>query len=85
MSDASRPIASRFNVPDAFWHGLEADRWSLQWSCVRHGFVTLCLRELRDRRQVSTEEFFRLWAVRIAGAKLRRVEFLIYSGLAFNF
>ena len=24
MSDANRPIASRFNVPDAFWHGLNA-------------------------------------------------------------
>ncbi|WP_256678873.1 AraC family transcriptional regulator ligand-binding domain-containing protein [Pseudomonas sp. FSL R10-0399] len=63
MSDASRPIASRFNVPDAFWHGLKLI--GLEPSVVLRQArlpVTLCIRELRDRRQVSTEEFFRLWA-----------------------
>lgn len=63
MSDASHPIASRFNVPDAFWQGLKLI--GLEPSMVLRQArlpVTLSIRELRDRRQVSTEEFFRLWA-----------------------
>ncbi|MEB0206806.1 AraC family transcriptional regulator [Pseudomonas sp. CCC3.1] len=67
MSDANRPITSRFNVPDALWQGLK--QIGLEPSVVLRQArlpVTLCIRELRDRRQVSTEEFFRLWeAVRV--------------------
>ncbi|NNB17423.1 AraC family transcriptional regulator [Pseudomonas fragi] len=62
MSDANRPIASRFNVPDAFWHGLTLI--GLEPAMVLRQArlpVTLGIRELRDRRQVSTQEFFRLW------------------------
>ena len=62
MSDANRLIASRFNVPDAFWHGLTLI--GLEPAMVLRQArlpVTLGIRELRDRRQVSTQEFFRLW------------------------
>ena len=62
MSDASRPIASRFNVPDACWQGLKLI--GLEPAVVLRQArlpVTLCIPELRDRRQVSTQEFFRLW------------------------
>ncbi|KAF1033651.1 MAG: HTH-type transcriptional regulator VirS [Pseudomonas sp.] len=67
MPDANRSVASRFNVPDAFWHGLKLI--GLETSVVLRQArlpVTLNLRERRDRRQVSTQEYFRLWeAIRV--------------------
>ncbi len=59
MSDARQ---SRFNIPDVFWQALRTI--GLEPSAVLRQArlpVTLNLHERRDRRQVSTEEFFRLW------------------------
>ncbi|NVZ19455.1 AraC family transcriptional regulator [Pseudomonas costantinii] len=59
MSDARQP---RFNIPDVFWQALKTI--GLEPSTVLRQArlpVTLNLHERRDRRQVSTEEFFRLW------------------------
>lgn len=59
MPDARQP---RFNIPDVFWHALRTI--GLEPATVLRQArlpVTLNLRERRDRRQVNTEEFFRLW------------------------
>ena len=59
MSDARQ---SRFNIPDVFWQALKTI--GLEPSAVLRQArlpVTLNLNERRDRRQVSTLEFFRLW------------------------
>lgn len=59
MSDARQ---SRFNIPDVFWQALRSI--GLEPAAVLRQArlpVTLNLHERRDRRQVSTEEFFRLW------------------------
>lgn len=59
MSDARQ---SRFNIPDVFWQALKTI--GLEPSAVLRQArlpVTLNLHERRDRRQVSTLEFFRLW------------------------
>ncbi|OPA91738.1 AraC family transcriptional regulator [Pseudomonas fluorescens] len=53
---------SRFNIPDVFWQALK--NIGLEPSAVLRQArlpVTLNLHERRDRRQVSTQEFFRLW------------------------
>ncbi|WP_395608659.1 AraC family transcriptional regulator ligand-binding domain-containing protein [Pseudomonas sp. B22129] len=53
---------SRFNIPDVFWQALR--NIGLEPSAVLRQArlpVTLNLRERRDRRQVTTAEFFRLW------------------------
>lgn len=59
MSDAS---PSRFNVPDVFWQALMtiglAPATVLRLARLP---LTLHLRERRDRRQVNTQEYFRLW------------------------
>lgn len=59
MSDARQ---SRFNIPDVFWQALKTI--GLEPSAVLRQArlpVTLNLHERRDRRQLSTQEFFRLW------------------------
>lgn len=59
MSDARQ---SRFNIPDVFWQALKTI--GLEPSAVLRQArlpVTLNLHERRDRRQVTTPEFFRLW------------------------
>lgn len=59
MSDARQ---SRFNIPNVFWQALKTI--GLEPSAVLRQArlpVTLNLHERRDRRQVSTPEFFRLW------------------------
>ena len=59
MPDARQP---RFNIPDVFWQALRTI--GLEPATVLRQArlpVTLNLRERRDRRQVNTEEFFRLW------------------------
>lgn len=59
MSDARQ---SRFNIPDVFWQALNtiglAPAAVLRQARLP---VTLPLHARRDRRQVSTEEFFRVW------------------------
>ncbi|WP_017256033.1 AraC family transcriptional regulator [Pseudomonas tolaasii] len=53
---------SRFNIPDVFWQALR--NIGLEPSAVLRQArlpVTLNLHERRDRRQVSTHDFFRLW------------------------
>lgn len=62
MPNTPQPATSRFNVPDAFWHGLRLI--GLEPAVVLRQArlpVTLDIRERRDHRQVSTEEFFRIW------------------------
>ena len=59
MSDARQ---SRFNISEVFWQALKTI--GLEPAAVLRQArlpVTLNLHEHRDRRQVSTEEFFRLW------------------------
>lgn len=59
MPDARQ---SRFNIPDVFWQALKTI--GLEPSAVLRQArlpVTLNLHERRDRRQVTTPEFFRLW------------------------
>ncbi|KAF2406295.1 AraC family transcriptional regulator ligand-binding domain-containing protein [Pseudomonas antarctica] len=59
MSDVRQ---THFNIPDVFWQALRTI--GLEPSAVLRQArlpVTLNFRERRERRQVSTEEFFRLW------------------------
>jgi len=59
MADATQP---RFNIPDVFWQALKTV--GLEPSVVLRQArlpMTLHIRERRDRRQVTTLEFFRLW------------------------
>jgi len=59
MSDARQ---SRFNISDVFWQALKTI--GLEPAAVLRQArlpLTLNLYERRDRRQVSIEEFFRLW------------------------
>jgi AraC-like DNA-binding protein len=59
MPDATQP---RFNIPDVFWLALKSV--GLEPSVVLRQArlpMTLHIRERRDRRQVTTLEFFRLW------------------------
>lgn len=59
MPDATQP---RFNIPDVFWLALQSV--GLEPSVVLRQArlpMTLHIRERRDRRQVTTLEFFRLW------------------------
>lgn len=59
MSDARQ---SRFNIPDVFWQALKSI--GLEPAAVLRQArlpVTLHLHARRDRRQMNTQEFFRLW------------------------
>lgn len=58
----NQATVERFKIPEALWHGLEviglAPRIVLRQARLP---ASLYLRDPRDRRQVSTEEFFRIW------------------------